>query len=88
MSMDFIYDEEAVIQEADIFVAEATARGNYLARLSDRGICIHDGVVGVSATGEIFYPEQVGLVGDQCKCWDCGRVFENAREWLDAVRDL
>ena len=84
----FIYDEEAVIQEADIWMAEQVARGNYLARLERMGVCVHDGVVGKSATGEIFYPEQVGLVGDQCKCWDCGQVFENEEEWIEAVRSL
>ena len=82
------YDEEAVIQEADIEQAEMISRGNYLARLKRNGVCIHDGVVGVSASGEIFYPEQEGLTGDQVRCWDCKRVFEDDREWLDACRDL
>ena len=84
----FIYDEEAVIQDADIWVAQEVARGNHLARLERQGICVHDGVVGRSRTGEIFYPEQVGLVGAQCKCWDCGRVFESAEDWIEAVRSL
>ena len=85
---NFEYDEEAVIQEADIFMAEAIARGDYLARLARKGVCIHDGVVGVSATGEIYYPDQIGLTGTQVRCWDCKRVFEDDREWLDTCRDL
>lgn len=86
--MSYIYDEEAVYQDADIEMAQMVARSNYLARLERNGICTHDGVVGVSATGEIFYPEQVGLTGDQCKCWECGRVFESMDDWMDAVRSL
>jgi hypothetical protein len=86
--LNFIYDEEAVIQDADIETAHAIARGNYLSRLASRGVCIHDGVVGVSDTGEIFYPEQVGLVGDQVKCRDCGFVFDDAEDWLDACANL
>lgn len=82
------YDEEAVIQEADIEMAEMISRGNYLARLKRKGICIHDGVVGVSASGEIFYPEQEGLTGDQVRCWDCKRVFESSRDWSEACASL
>lgn len=86
--LNFIYDEEATIQEADIWVAHAIARGNYLERLSKRGVCIHDGVVGVSDSGEIFYPEQVGLVGDQVKCWDCGVVFDDQSDWVQTCENL
>lgn len=86
--MSYYYDEEAVIQEADIEMAQMVARGNYLARLERMGVCVHDGVVGVSLTGEIFYTEQVGLTGDQQKCWDCGQVFESIEDWVDAVRSL
>lgn len=84
----FGYDEEAVIQDADIEMAEMISRSNYLARLERSGICVHEGVVGVSASGEIFYPEQVGLTGEQVKCWDCGRVFESSRDWSEACASL
>lgn len=86
--LNFIYDEEAVIQDVDVWVAGEIARGNYLRRLSDSGVCIHDGVVGLSQNGEIYYPEQVGLVGEQCKCWDCGTVFESLDDWSEACRNL
>lgn len=86
--LNFIHDEEAVIQDADIWVAREIARGNHLMRLQKRGVCIHDGVVGASSTGEIFYPEQVGLVGDQVKCWDCGFVFDDSADWSDACANL
>ena len=84
----FNYDEEAVIQDADFEMAHMIARGNYLARLERNGICIHDGVVGASDSGEIFYPEQVGLTGDQQKCWECGMVFESVEDWLDTCANL
>lgn len=86
--INHIYDEEATIQDVDIEMAHAIARGNYLDRLSRQGVCIHDGVVGASQTGEIRYPEQVGLVGEQVKCWECGTIFENDNEWLDFLRNL
>jgi tRNA U54 and U55 pseudouridine synthase Pus10 len=86
--MSYIYDEEAVIQDADIEMAEMIARGNHLARLERMGVCVHDGVIGVSDSGKIFYPEQVGLTGEQHKCWECGQVFESIEEWVDAVRSL
>lgn len=84
----YIYDEEAVIQEADIELAEMTMRGNYLARLKRMGICTHESVVGVSDSGKIFYPEQVGLTGEQVKCWGCGIVFESPRDWVEAMAAL
>jgi hypothetical protein len=86
--LDFIYDEEAVIQDVDIWQAREIARGNYLMRLSERGVCIHDGVVGISFTGEIYYPEQVGLVGEQVRCSSCKVVFDDTSDWLDAVESL
>lgn len=86
--MNNYYDEEAVIQQADIEMAHAIARGNYLGRLHRSGVCIHDGVVGVSETGEIFYTEQIGLVAPQVKCWDCGHVFDDSADWLDARASL
>jgi hypothetical protein len=88
MYHQFIYDEEAVIQDADIEMAHAIARDKYLAALERRGICVHGSVVGVSASGEIFYPEQVGLVGDQQRCRDCGVVFESFEDWCDTTRNL
>lgn len=88
MSYQFIYDEEAVIQDADIELAHMTARGNYLARLVRNGVCIHDSVVGVSATGEIFYPEQEGLEGDEQRCRDCGMVFDSMEDWVRTIENL
>ena len=84
----FEYDEEAVIQEADIFTAEAIGRGNYLTRLKRKGICVHDGVVGLSVSGEIFYPEQEGLTGAQVRCWDCKTVFQDSEEWMETCAAL
>jgi hypothetical protein len=86
--MNYYYDEEAVIQDADIEMAHAIARGNYLARLERNGICTHSSTVGVSSTGEIFYPEQIGLVGEQERCRDCGLVFEDEEEWRYVVTNL
>ena len=86
--MSYYYDEEAVIQDADIEMAHAIARGNYLARLERKGICTHSSAVGVSSTGEIFYPEQIGLVGEQERCRDCGIVFEDKEEWRYVVTNL
>jgi hypothetical protein len=84
----FGYDEEAVVQDADIEMAHAISRGNYLMRLADKGVCIHDGVVGTSASGEVIYPEQEGLTGDQQKCWTCGHVFESVSDWLASCAAL
>jgi hypothetical protein len=88
MSYQFTYDEEAVIQDADIEHYHMAARGTYLMALRSRGVCTHDGVVGASATGEIFYPEQVGLVGDQQRCRDCGVVFDDVDDWVEALEAL
>lgn len=88
MSYQFIYDEEAVIQDADIEQAHMIARGNYLDSLIRRGVCIHDAVVGVSFTGEIFYPEQEGLEGDELRCRDCGIVFANDDDWMYTTQNL
>lgn len=86
--ISFGYDEEAVVQDADIEMAQMIARSNYLGRLADSGVCIHDGVVGASDSGEIYYPEQIGLTGSQQKCRGCGRVFESIGDWMDTCRAL
>ena len=88
MSYQFNYDEEAVIREADIEQAHMVARGNYLARLERNGVCTHNSVVGVSASGDILYPEQEGLEGDQKRCCGCGTVFNSAGDWVRAMQNL
>lgn len=73
-----VYDPEAVIQDADIEQAEFEEYGRRLSSLARRGICTHGSWVGVSATGEIFYPEQEGLLPGQVRCTDmCRKVFES-----------
>lgn len=75
------YDPEAVIQDADIELAEMRRVAYQVDRLRKKGICCHTSSIGVSATGEIFHPEQVGLKPGQQKCTDiCGRVFESDEE--------
>lgn len=39
---DTWYDPEAVIQEADLLMAEYAAEARHLARLEAKGICVHD----------------------------------------------
>ena len=84
------YDPEAVIQDADIELAELYRIGARVSYLRKKGICCHTSSVGVSSTGEIFYPEQVGLRPGQQKCTDiCGRVFDSAEEmYADADQYL
>jgi len=88
MTTWYHYDEDGIYRDADIEVAEGIRRGRYLATLEKQGVCIHDGVVGISDSGEIFYPEQVGLTGTQVRCWDCGTVFASTREWTHVIQSL
>ena len=78
------HDEEALYREADVFTGREIARENYLARLRKQGVCTHNHVFAASKTGEIFYPEQRGLTGEQRRCSGCGRVFESDRDWAAA----
>ena len=78
------YDPEAVIQDADLELAELHRIGRRVQRLREQGICCHSSSVGVSATGEIFYPEQVGLKAGQQRCTDiCKRTFDSVEEMYD-----
>lgn len=79
-----MYDPEATIQDADIEMAELARIGNRAAYLRKRGICTHSSSVGVSATGEIFYTEQVDLFGEEVRCTDiCGKKFASAQDMYD-----
>lgn len=76
--MVYAYDPEAVIQDADIEMAELAEIGARIGRLEAAGVCTHESWVGRSATGEIHYPEQIGLSGDQVRCTrKCKQVFAN-----------
>ena len=82
-----MYDFEAVYQDADIEMMEMQQEAAQMERMRRQGVCTHQSAVGRSRTGEIFYPEQEGLVGDQHACTDgCGRVFESMEDWSDAIR--
>lgn len=79
-----MYDPEATIQDADIEMAELTYRGRRVAYLRSKGICTHTSSVGVSATGEIFHPEQVDLFGQEVRCTDiCGKKFATDQDMYD-----
>ena len=83
--MFFTYDEEAVIQDADIWMADQT-RQFKLRRKAEKelGICFHDGWMGLPDSGKIFYPEQELLTGDQQICTDiCKQIFETEEELME-----
>jgi len=72
----FHYDEEATIQDADIFLAQETAQYRKQKRAEAMGVCFHSASLGLSVSGKIFYPEQEFLVGSQVICMDkCGLIF-------------
>jgi hypothetical protein len=87
--VEFVHDPEAVYQDADIAQAGYVAEANRLAALRESGVCLHSSGVGVSESGEVFYPEQEGLTGEQIACTEhtngCQVVFENRDAW-DAAR--
>jgi len=73
-----MYDPEATIQDADIEMAEYAREARAIDIARSRGECVHSSVVGRSSTGEVYYPEQVGLAPGQFRCTDgCGRLFED-----------
>jgi hypothetical protein len=53
--------------------------------LRQTGVCTHRSNVGRSASGEIYYPEQVGLRAGQVACTEhtggCDEVFESREQW-------
>lgn len=76
-----MYDPEAIYQDADIEKWEMEQVGNAIHKLEAAGICTHQSAVGVSASGEIFYPEQVGLKRGQLRCHGCKEVFDSDEDW-------
>lgn len=71
-----MYDPEAVIQEADILMAQYAEEARAGERARAAGLCTHNSWVGASRSGEIFYPEQEGLKPGEVVCTDgCGRKF-------------
>lgn len=87
-----MYDPEALIQDADIEMLELDETARHIQALERRGICTHGRAVGLSESGRIFYPEQVGLKPGQVRCiTGCGQVFESDEDWQEemyAVLDL
>lgn len=69
------YDPEAIYQDADIEQASYEREARHIEHLEAQGICVHGGWVGRSKTGEIYYPEQRDLVGDEVVCRSCGKKF-------------
>jgi hypothetical protein len=85
----FGYDEEAIYQDADIEQMEMEQLGNRIARLKEQGVCTHGSGVTRSKTGEVFSPEQEGLVGEQSACTEgCGKVFDTFEDQMAAHRDV
>lgn len=82
------YDEEALYQDADLEQADLEREGRHIARLAAAGICTHGAWVGVSASGEVFYPEQEGLQPGQVRCSDCKRLFDTEDDLLDARKEV
>lgn len=80
-----MYDEEAIYQDADIEQMQYEAESRELRALRRAGYCSHQSGVGLPESGEIFYPEQVGLKPGQQRCTDgCGTVFDSLEELWDA----
>lgn len=83
------YDEEAVIQEADIEMAMMQDESAYIAHLRAKGICTHQSSLGTGdgngpLEGGAYYPEQVGMEPGSIRCTDlCGKLFPN----IDAMYD-
>lgn len=77
-----MYDEESVIQDDDILMAEFAEEARRLQYLEKQGICVHGSAVGLPDNGMIYYPEQVGLKRGQVRCTaGCGQVFDSEEDW-------
>lgn len=74
--------------EADLQQAEWEREGRRLEALRAQGVCTHGSWVGFAInpdTGQVYYPEQEGLVGDQVRCTaGCGQVFASNEEIHEA----
>ena len=83
----FGYDPEvpAGFQDADIEQYEMEQIGNRIAALNRAGKCTHESRIGLSATGEIFYPVQELLQPGQVACRGCDRIATD--EELDRERE-
>lgn len=82
-----MYDPEAIIQDADIQMAEYAAEARQGEAMRAKGVCLHSSAVGKSYEGQAFYPEQETMTVGQVACTDgCGRVFADDDDWNDAMQ--
>lgn len=83
--MQYTYDPEATIQDADIATWEDQQIGAAMHAARKAGRCCHNSAVGYLS--KPVYPEQEGLKPGQLRCTDgCGTVFENDEDWVYAMR--
>lgn len=87
--MSFGYDPEAVIQDADIEMAQYEAEARRLRRLESQGICTHQGVQGRGdgkgpLPGGLYRESQRDIPKGHLKCHGCGTLFESDEAWFAA----
>lgn len=83
-----MYDPEATIQDADILMMDYAREARAMEAARARGNCLHQSTVGRSASGKIFYPEQVGLKPGESRCTDgCERLFFSDEDYYQAVEE-
>lgn len=76
--INFQYDEEAVIQDADVLMAQEDRRYRRQLKAMRQGICFHDAWLGRADDGTVYYPEQELLIGDQVICQEmCKKIFDS-----------
>jgi hypothetical protein len=82
------YDPDAVIQDADMQMAELEAEAAALSLARKRGACTHGSAVGLGSDGKAHYPQAEGLTGTQMRCWDCEEVFADLEDWMDTIASI
>ena len=87
--IDFRYDKDAVIQDADAFIAQENSHYRLQKKAMEQGICFHDSWMGLAIDGTIYYPEQSLLKPGQVICTDgCKRIFDTEDDLLEQQREL
>ena len=87
--IDFRYDEEAIIQDADAFIAQENANYRLQKKAEQQGVCFHNAWLGRADDGKIHYPEQELLIGDQVVCEEmCKQIFDSEDDLISHQREL
>lgn len=88
--MSLGYDPEAVIQEADLEMAELEGEARRRQRLQEQGICQHGSTQGWPSVefrerpelaAAVAKLEALGVPADGCFCTRCEQVFVDNEDW-------